>query len=299
MIRTIARWALWLALALPAAGARAEVSVFTCEPEWKSLAEEIGGERVAVFSATTDRQDPHHIQARPSLIAKLRRAELLVCTGAELEAGWLPLLLRRARNPAVLPGRDGHLMAAEQVTLLETPERLDRADGDVHADGNPHLHLNPENLLRVAQALSERLARIDPDNGDVYAERFANFQARWTQAIERWRQRAQTLAGAGVVVHHKEWIYLLNWLGIERVAALEPKPGLPPAAGHLAGLRATLTRRSALAIIRSPLNDAKPSQWLSEQTGVPALVLPYTVGEVPDLFALFDTLIERLAGLKK
>ncbi len=280
----------------------AEVSLFACEPEWKALAEEIGREAVSVFSATTAMQDPHHIQARPSLIAKLRRADLLICTGADLEAGWLPLLIRRARNPKVLAGQPGHLMAAEHVRLLEVPKRLDRSEGDIHADGNPHLHLNPENLLRVAEVLAARLGRINPENAGMYLSNLTEFQGRWTQAIKTWKNAGRSLSGHAVIVHHKEWIYLLDWLGMERMAALEPKAGLPPSAGHLAELKTTLAQQPALAIIRSPIDGARPSEWLSGKSGVPAVTLPYTVGGTPDakdLFTLFESSISRLVELKK
>ncbi len=282
--------------------ATADVSVFACEPEWKALAEEIGGKSASVFSASTARQDPHHIQARPSLIAKLRRADLLICTGADLEAGWLPLLIRRARNPKVLAGKPGHLMAAQQVNLLEVPERLDRSEGDIHADGNPHLHLDPGNLLRVAEALTDRLIRIDPRNAAAYRSKLTDFQGRWTRAVEVWKNAGQSLSGRAVVVHHKEWIYLLDWLGMERMAALEPKAGVPPSAGHLAGLKTALEQRPALAIVRSPIDDKRPSEWLSGKSGVPAVTLPYTVGGTPDardLFTLFSTSISRLVELTR
>ncbi len=280
----------------------AQVSIFTCEPEWKALADIIGGESVSVFSATTARQDPHHIQARPSLIAKLRRADVLICSGAELEAGWLPLLLRRARNPRVLPGQPGHLMAARQVDLLEAPEKLDRSEGDVHAAGNPHLHLNPHNLLTVAKVLNERLAHIDADNAEGYRSRLKAFEQSWSRAIDGWKSEADSLAGRAVVVHHKEWIYLLDWLGMKRLEALEPKPGVPSTAGHLAGLQSLLAQQPALAIIRSPISDRRPSDWLSENSGVPALTLLLTVDatqDAGDLFSLFDVNIARLVALLK
>lgn len=282
--------------------ATANVSVFACEPEWKALAEEIGRESVSVFSATTAKQDPHRIQARPSLIAKLRRADLLICTGADLETGWLPLLVRRARNPKVQAGRIGHLMAAEQVTLLEVPKSLDRSAGDIHADGNPHLHLDPRNLLKVAEALAHRLSRIDPNNEQSYRSNLSDFHERWTNAIKSWENLGESLSGRTVVVHHKEWFYLLNWLGMMRMEALEPKAGLPPSAGHLAGLKTRLEHQPALAIIRSSIDDSRPSQWLSQKTGTPAVVLPYTVGGTPDtkdLFTLFEISITRLVELTR
>lgn len=287
------------ALLLAPLAASAEVSVFACEPEWQALAEAIGGDRVSAWSATSAAQDPHQVQARPSLIAKLRRADLLVCSGAGLEEAWLPLLLRRARNPAVQPGRPGHLMAAEQVALLEVPERLDRSEGDVHARGNPHIQLDPRRILQVARVLAGRLAAIDPANTAHYRTRLADFERRWQAAMSDWSARVAGLRGRGVVVQHTAWVYLLDWLGMHRIAALEPKPGLPPAAGHLAVLKAQLAGTPALAIVRSTYNDPRPADWLSEQSGVPVLVLPHTVDPddgAADLYALFVTLVDRLAG---
>lgn len=278
-----------------------EVTVFACEPEWQALAEEIGTDKVKVYSATTARQDPHHIQARPSLIAKLRRSDLLICSGADLEAGWLPLLLRRARNPKVQPGQPGHLLAADQVALLEVPERLDRSEGDIHAQGNPHTHLDPRNLLAVGGVLSERLATIDPDNAAHYSSSLKAFRERWLPAIANWEARTGDLRGKRLVVHHREWRYLLNWLGLERLATLEPKPGVPPSAGHLTKLQRVLEAQTALAIIRSPINDPGPSEWLAKRSGVTPLVLPYTIGsleEVTDLFSLFEEAINRLDDVK-
>jgi len=276
---------------------QAAVAVFACEPEWAALAEAVGGDYVEVYSATTARQDPHHVQARPSLIAKVRKADLLVCTGAGLEEGWLPLLLRKARNPRVHPGRPGHLAAADHVPKLEIPERLDRAEGDIHAEGNPHIQTSPHNLLAVARQLAARLALIDADHAQVYKDRLRAFESGWLEAMRRWERQASALRGKHVVVHHREWIYLLDWLGMERIAALEPKPGVPPSAGYLAELKTQLEAQPAALIVRSPLADERPAQWLSEKTGIPAVLLPHTVNateDAPDLFSWFDAIVVRL-----
>lgn len=288
---------LLLCALLTTASARADLSVFACEPEWAALATELAGPHATVYSATTAQQDVHHIQARPALIAKLRRADLAVCTGADLEAGWLPLLQRRARNPKVLPGKPGFLEASRYVRLREVPERLDRADGDVHAAGNPHIQTDPRNIARVAKELGRRLAALDPANAAYYRGRLADFEQRWGSAIAAWEQRAAPLKGARIVVHHRAWPYLFAWLGLDRAATLEPKPGVPPTPGHLAELKTLLEQDPARMVIRTPYDSAKPSEWLSNQTGIPAVVLPYTVGGTPaasDLFGLFDDTIARL-----
>ena len=278
--------------------AQAKVNVFACEPEWAALAQELGGKMVKTFSATHAKQDPHYIRARPSLIAKARKADLFVCSGGGLEVGWLPLLLQKAGTD-VQPGAVGYLMASEHVPVIEKPVLVDRSQGDVHPEGNPHVHLNPHNVLLVAKELADRLKAIDAANADFFQSRMTDFEARWLQAITRWEEQANYLKGSSVVVHHKAFSYLNNWLGLNQVASLEPKPGIPPSILHLEGLLHLLGSEAADMIIRTPYEPDDASEWLSEKTGTPALVLPYTVGgdsEAGDLFALFDRSFALLEG---
>jgi zinc/manganese transport system substrate-binding protein len=274
-----------------------QLSLFACEPEWAVLAETIGRERVKVHAATTAHQDPHYVQARPSLIAKARQADLVVCTGAELEQGWLPLVLRKSRNPKILPGSVGYFEAADFVELLEIPSVLDRAEGDIHARGNPHLQLDPHNILKVARALAERLAVLDTSNAGFYQRQIEEFSQDWETAIARWQAMAAPMKDKRIVVHHRVWIYLLNWLGSQRAGALEPKPGVPPSAGYLASLKKRLETDPANLIIRSPLSDARPANWLSEQTGTPVVEISQSPGgsaETADLFSWYDTIVKNL-----
>jgi len=293
------RFLIAIALALTASFAHATLKVVACEPEWDALARELGGDQVEVYAATTAQQDPHRVQARPSLIAQLRQADLLVCTGADLEAGWLPVLLRQARNPAVQPGQPGHFLAADQVTLLEVPTSIDRAEGDVHPQGNPHIQVDPRRIAAVAAALGRRLAEIDSAGAAVYAARTDGFLKRWQDATTQWERRAASLRGKRFVVQHAQWVYLFDWLDVQTAGAIEPKPGLPPAAGHLAALRQQLAARRADGIVRSPLSDPKAAEWLATETGLPVIELPQTVGATADagsLFALFDAILGRLSG---
>ena len=288
---------LMLLIALPAA---AEVKVFACEPEWAALAQELGGDKVSVFTATTAHQDPHHIEARPSLIARLRQADLLVCTGAELESGWLPVSLRQAGNARVQPGQPGYFEAASHVRMLEVPARLDRAEGDVHATGNPHIQTDPRNIGRVATALAERMAQVDPAGASYYQARYRDFATRWEAAIKRWEQQAAPLKGVRIVVQHKGFPYLENWLGLREVAALEPKPGIEPTSAHLTEVLEQLRRQPAKMILRAAYNDGRGSEWLAERTKIPAVMLPFTVGgsdKAKDLFGLFDDTVQRLLGV--
>jgi zinc/manganese transport system substrate-binding protein len=289
---------LFVILLLPLS-ASAAMRVFSCEPEWASLVTELAGDRVEVFTATTAQQDPHYIQARPSLIARMRRADLVVCTGAELEVGWLPVLMARSGNPKVKPGTDGYFEAAGFVPMLGVPQRLDRAEGDIHARGNPHIQLDPHNIERVAAALGERLAKLDPENAADYSTRLDDFTRRWQSAMQRWETLAEPLRGMPVVVHHESWTYLNNWLGLNQIGTLEPKPGVPPSSSHLAELLVTLKATPARAVIRAPFEESRASEWLSKQAGLVMLELPYTVGgnaQSTDLFGLFDSSIALLLG---
>ena len=288
--------AVLLLCAAPVA-AQAELDVFACEPEWAALATEIGGELIEAESATTARQDPHYIQARPSLIADVRRADLVICSGAQLEIGWLPMLLRKANNRDVMPGNPGYFEASLYVQRLGATSAVDRAQGDIHPQGNPHVQTNPHNLVLIGRALAETMAELDPENADAYRRGYADFRTRFTAAIAEWEERAAPLEGLRVITHHKSWVYLEDWLGLEEVANLEPVPGLPPTAGHLAQLVSRFGDDGADVIIRSPYQDDRASEWLTQRTGVPAVVLPLTVGgteQATDLFALYDDIIDRL-----
>ncbi len=285
-----------LLLALPA---HAALRVFACEPEWGALARELGGNLVDVSVATSALQDPHQIQAKPSLIARARNADLVVCTGAELEIGWLPVLLQQSGNPKLQPGQPGNFAAADFVRKLDVPKQVDRSQGDVHPDGNPHVQLDPRRVLVIARALDARLVQMDPANAAVYQQRLGDFNTRWTAAMTRWKTEAAPLRGRKVVVHHISWVYLWDWLGIQQIGALEPKPSVPPTSAHLSSLIATTKGGSTLAIIRAAYQDPKPADWLAQRTGVPAVTLPYTVGgdaQSKDLFGLFDSTISKLLG---
>ncbi len=285
-----------LALSL-ASRTAAALSVFACEPEWAALASELGGDKVEVFAATKGLQDPHQVQARPALIARLRNADLAICTGAELEIGWLPVLQRSAGNGAVQPGARGFLAAAELIALKEVPTRLDRADGDVHPAGNPHIQTDPRNIALVGKALTQRLIDLDARNAEHYRARAADFEQRWNAAIARWQTQAAPLKGLAVAVEHRSWVYLLDWLGLREVGAVEPKPGIPPSSGYLAQLVGELPRKETRMILYAAYEDPRPAQSVAQRINVPAVALPFTVGgtdAAKDLFGLFDDTLMRL-----
>ena len=296
MKRTALAAALAAALLSPTA-ADAEVRILACEPEWAALAEEIGGDDVTVHSATHGRQDAHYIRARPSLIAKVRRAKILLCSGADLEVGWLPVLLERGAGRIVQPGQPGHIMAADHVEVLERPEALDRSLGDIHPGGNPHVHLDPRNMAVLAEVLTERLERIDPERAEAYRQRLASFQTRWAEAMAGWQERTAALRGMKVIVYHKAWVYLLRWAELDRIAVLERVSGVPPTASHLVEILDQVRDSGARAILRAPHEPDNASDWLSGKTGIPVVDLPFTVGgrpEATDLFSLFDSTLALL-----
>ena len=283
---------LWLA----STGAVQAMEIFACEPHWAALARVLAPE-AHITSATHARQDPHHIEARPALIGSLRRARLAVCTGASLEAGWLPVLQQRAGNPAVRNGRDGMFHAADVVPLMDAREYVDRSMGDVHAEGNPHFHLDPRRLVQVAEALAERLAAIDPAGASGYRERFRAWAEAWDRRVQTWTAKAAPLAGRAVVAQHSDFAYLWMWLGVEQVADLEPKPGLPPTVAHLRRVLQQVEAAPPAAIVQALHQDPQAGRWLAERIGVAQLVLPATVmpdGPAADLAGLYELLIDEL-----
>ena len=277
--------------------AHAAVNVFACEPEWAALTQLLAGDKATIYTATGALQDPHRVEARPSLIAKARRANLLVCTGAELEMAWLPVILRESGNSSIAPGSEGNFEAARFVHMLEVPTRLDRSDGDVHAAGNPHIQTDPRNFLPIADALSKRLIQLDAANTVYYQQQLASFNLQWHTAIARWEKQAVPLKGVFIVAQHRGFPYLNNWLGLKQVAELEPKPGMEPSASYLGQVLNQLQLHPAKMVLRAAYQDSRPSEWIAERAKITAVALPYTVGgsaQATDLYALFDETISKL-----
>ena len=286
-----------LPLALLSLPAGAALRVFACEPEWGALTQALGGNLVDVTVATTALQDPHQIQAKPSLIARVRNADLVACTGAELEIGWLPPLLQQSGNAKVQPGQPGNFTAADLVRKLEVPGSVDRSQGDVHAAGNPHIQTDPRNIALVASALGARLQQLDPANAAQYAKRQADFAQRWQQAMGRWAARAAPLRGVAVASQHKGFAYMYDWLGLKEVAVLEAKPGVEPTVSHLQTVLAALKSQPARMVVHAAYQDPRASDWLSRNAAIPVVKLPFTVGGsdgAKDLFSLFDDTVARL-----
>lgn len=291
-----------LALCLGALPAQAALRVLATTPDWAALVTELAGDKVNLYTATSAFQDVHRVDAKPSLVARARTADLVVATGADLEIGWMPVLLQDSGNTRIQPGSPGYFETAPLVHLLEVPSAVDRSMGDIHPLGNPHVTLDPRNIAIIAKALAARLVLLDSANAAFYTRRSEEFQKRWQQATEQWEAKAAPLKGVGVVVIHRDQVYLCNWLGLKELAAIEPKPGVPPSAGYLVELVTKLAATPPKMILRNAYNDPKAAEWLSQRIHVPVVLLPYSVGGTPeakDLFGLFDDTITRLlAGAK-
>jgi len=295
-----------LLVMLSAAGgclpAQAALKVLATTSDWGALTTELGGDRVNVYVATTALQDVHRVEAKPSLVARARTADLLVATGAELEVGWLPVLVQESGNAHIQRGAPGYFEAASALRLLEVPTQVDRSMGDIHPLGNPHVQLDPHNIQLVAHALTARLSQIDPAQAAYYQARGKDFDARWEAAIRTWEAKAARLRGVPVVIMHRDQAYLCHWLGLIELASIEPKPGVPPTAAYLGTLVGKLTATPAKLILLNAYNDPKAADWLSERLKTPSVVLPFSVGgsaEAKDLFGLYDdTLNKLLAALK-
>jgi zinc/manganese transport system substrate-binding protein len=282
--------------------AHATLKVLATTPDWAALVNELGGDKVNVYTATSAFQDVHRVDAKPSLVARARSADLVIATGADLEIGWMPVLLQDSGNTKIQPGSPGYFEAAPLVRLLEVPSAVDRSMGDIHPLGNPHVTLDPRNIAIIAKALAARLAQLDPANAAYYGTRGEDFQKRWSAASAKWDAAAAPLRGVGLVVIHRDQVYLCNWLGLKELAAIEPKPGVPPSAGYLAELVTKLAASPPKMILRNAYNDPKAADWLAERIHVPVVLLPYTVGGTPeakDLFGLFDDTINRLLAANK
>ncbi len=287
--------ALWFGLT--GSSAQAQLNVFATVPEWGALAEELGGEKVKVYVATNALQDPHRVQARPSLLARARNAQLLLATGSELEIGWLPLLQRDAGNAKILPGTPGTFEASQYVQLLGIPAVVDRSLGDVHAAGNPHIQTDPRNFLPIARALTERLILLDSANGSFYQERLRDFLFKWQASIDRWATIAKPLRGEKIWVQHDGFVYLNDWLGLVQVGTLEPLPGLDPSVAHLSTVLQRQSQLQGRMIVTSAYAGDAASKWFSERAKVPLVVLPFTVGgnkEATTLETFFENTVARL-----
>lgn len=284
------------ALALPLAAAR--LQVVTTYPYIANLVEHVGGERVKVHALAGGQWDPHTIMAKPSFIAKLRRADLLVINGAQLEIGWLPPLLNQANNPKVNVGSRGMLDLSRFVKLIDVPDNVSRAHGDIHPDGNPHYYLDPNNMLPLAEAIAAKLSELDRPGSDAYRRNLGSFQAKWRSKLDEWGTRLAGLKDTLVIEYHKNYDYLLRRYGLKLLGTVELLPGIPPTSKHILELEGKIAGAKVRFILQDIYNPDEASRHLAAKHGIPMIKLPHDVGavrEVEGVFSLFDEIVRRLS----
>jgi ABC-type Zn uptake system ZnuABC Zn-binding protein ZnuA len=291
------------ALLITVGAAEAALNVVTTTSDLASIVSEIGGDKIACESLARGYQDPHFVEAKPSFVLKLNKADLLVVVGRDLEIGWLPALITQARNARIQPGADGYFDASLTAKILDLPTgQITRAMGDVHPLGNPHYWLDPENGRRIAKAVQAKLSQKDPANAAYYAQRAADFDRRLTEAQQRWASMMAPYKGIKVVTYHRSWANFADAFGIDVIGYVEPKPGIPPTPQHTLDVIQAMRAQGIKLIIVEPYFDSKTPNSIASQSGGKVLVLPPSVGGVPaasDYLKLFETNISLLVGAIK
>lgn len=275
----------------------AEVRVVGTIPDYASIAKEIGGERVRTEALIKGTQDPHFADALPSHILRLNRADLLISTGLGLESGWLPALLRNARNKKIQQGSDGYLEASQSVSLLDIPTKIDKSMGDVHPGGNPHFYTAPDQLFQIAEEIKSRLILIDPQGKKYYEKQWSSFKSKYMAKTKEWKEKIRGMKNTEIVVYHESWIYLLKWLGFTKVGALEPKPGIPPSAGHVSRLVKRMKGKKVKFLFQEIYHPTSLSKVFAQKSGIRFLVLPSMVGAekgIKTIWDKFDTIINKI-----
>lgn len=275
----------------------AELRVVAAYPYIREVVKAVGAERVTVDALSKGQWDPHVVVPKPSLISLVRRADLLIINGAQLEIGWIPPLLQQANNPGVLPSKKGFLDLSDHFDLIQKPDSISRAEGDIHPAGNPHFHLNPVNILKMAQIVSSRLIELDPSGKDHYTRQLASFQTEWQKNLDRWSQLMVPLKGSKVIEYHRNLDYFLNQFGIEVIATVELLPGIPPTTRHMMDLIDIIKRQQVSLILHDVYHNEKSSRYLAGETGLSMVVIPHDVEAAPEavsLTSLYDTIVNRL-----
>ena len=292
-----------LALAAVSANASAATKVVTTTQDLESLTREVGGDKVTVESLAKGYQDPHFVEAKPSFILKLHGADLLIAVGRELEIGWLPALVNQARNPRIQPNGDRYLDASLTANILEIPSgQITRAMGDVHPQGNPHFWLDPENGRRVAQAVQGKLSELSRGDAAYFAQRFADFDRRLSEATKKWKTAMAPYKGIKVVTYHRSWPNFADAFGLDVIGYVEPKPGIPPSPAHTLQLEQEMKQQNVKIVLVEPYFDLKTPNSIGRDTGAKVLVMPPSVGgvkEVTSYFQLFDYDINLLINAIK
>jgi ABC-type Zn uptake system ZnuABC Zn-binding protein ZnuA len=287
--------ALWLA----AAPLAAQIRVVTTTPDLAALAEEIGGDAAQVTALAKPTEDPHFVDAKPSHIVTLNRADLLIEGGAELEIGWLPALVRGVRNGKIAPGASGRISASTGVKMLDVPTTFDRSRGDVHAMGNPHFMLDPLNVKLIAAQIADHLGRIQPGSAAQFQSNLQRFNSTLDAKLAQWQAALAPFRGAKIVTYHRDFSYLAERFGLQVVATLEEKPGIAPSPAHLAQVISTMNAQNARVILVQPYQNRRTADTVARQTGATVIDMPHQPGVARDTstyFTLMDYLVRTLAG---
>jgi zinc/manganese transport system substrate-binding protein len=286
------------------ARAQGKLNVITTTEDLAAIAREIGGDRVTVESISRGYQDPHFVEAKPSFILKLQKADVLAVVGRELEIGWLPPLIQQSRNSKIQAGAEGYLDASLQAQILEVPQgQITRAMGDVHPLGNPHYWLDPENGKRIGKSIADKLSQLRSSDRPYYQQRLADFTTRLDAAEKRWLAQMAPYKGTKVVTYHRSFPNFAERFGLEIVGYVEPRPGIPPSPQHTLDLINEMKRQNIKLVLVEPYFDLKTPNSIGRATGAEVLVMPPSVGgvkEVSDYFKLFDYDINLLVeAIKK
>jgi zinc/manganese transport system substrate-binding protein len=303
LLRPALLFAAFLPLSAGAFGADAKLNVVTTTEDLASLAREVGGDRITVEAIARGYQDPHFVEAKPSFILKLQKADLLIVVGRELEIGWLPPLVQQCRNAKIQVGAEGHLDASQGVRILEIPTgQITRAMGDVHPQGNPHYWLDPENGRAIAKSICDKLSQFRPADRAYFEQRLAAFNARLTDAVKKWTAQMAPYKGTKVVTYHRSFPNFADRFGLDIIGYVEPRPGIPPSPGHTFDLIQEMKRQNVKLILVEPYFDLKTPESVANAVGGRVLVMPPSVGgvkEAADFFGLFDYDVTLLASALK
>jgi ABC-type Zn uptake system ZnuABC Zn-binding protein ZnuA len=285
---------------VPARPAEAQLRVVTSTTDLYDIARQVGGNRISAVHISEGYQDPHFVEAKPSFILQLQRADVFAFVGLDLEIGWMPLLIDGARNPKIRMGGSGYLDVSKVIPVIDVPSgNVDRSQGDVHPLGNPHYWLDPDNAKRIAKLFQDKFTEIDPAGAATYAANEKAFETRLDSAEREWAPLLARIKGKPVVAWHTSWRYLAEYTGMNIVGFMEPKPGVPPSPSHLAGLILQMQRTGAKVIVMEPFYDKKTADFVASKTGAKVLILPPSVGGLKgldDYVALMKYDVEQLAA---
>jgi zinc/manganese transport system substrate-binding protein len=303
-LRTLFAWLLTVAAAATAGNAAAAPpKVVATTEDMAALAREVAGKRTKVEAIARGYQDPHFVEAKPSFILKLHDADLLIVVGRELEIGWLPPLVQQSRNARIQAGAEGYLDASLTATILDIPTgQITRAMGDVHPSGNPHYWLDPGNGRRVAQAIRDKLSRLDPEGAPTYAAGYADFDKRLAEGEKRWDAAMAPYKGLKVVTYHRSWPNFAQRFGLDVIGYVEPRPGIPPSPSHTIALIQEMQRQKVKILLVEPYFDSRTPDSIARQTGAKVVVMPPSVGgekDITDYVKLFDHDIALLVAAIK